>query len=406
MPEKNAWSWQMKPNSQVLFSVMLLVMLSIFCVARFFSLQDQARFGLAFAVSTILPLVYIFLNRFKLRMPTVLLKFSFLWITACILFLSIRVGYDIVISINILLSFFLSIFVINLICSGISRRRLILVIDAYGMTVALFCAVFSLSGFPYSHDYPGIFLSGSILGGCSALFFTYFFFRCLGVFSDGVRTDNAWNFFLLAFIFLALVVMSEHRTGMLFVLLFLTYFFCVRVRSKTVRLLTIVSVGAGVLTIFPMVSSYVLENLFFESQFSGIASINSSGRFNAWEILLSALLRDSTSLMFGLGGSSIEQLLVSANSGVRGVFQVPHNEYLRLAVTGGFPLVLAAVFFISCFGSVRGVDGKVALFQLSIYALLALEAFLSNILFWTFAFVVPWAMMSALTEKYRGSVSV
>ena len=66
----------------------------------------------------------------------------------------------------------------------------------------------------------------------------------------------------MAFIFLALVVMSEHRTGMLFVLLFLAYFFFVRVRSKTVRLLTIVSVGAGVLAIFPMVSSYVLKIYF------------------------------------------------------------------------------------------------------------------------------------------------
>ena len=63
--EKNVRLWQMQTNSQVLFSVALLAMLSIFCVARFFSLQDQVRLLLTFALSTILPLIYIYLNRFK-----------------------------------------------------------------------------------------------------------------------------------------------------------------------------------------------------------------------------------------------------------------------------------------------------------------------------------------------------
>ena len=119
-----------------------------------------------------------FLNRFKC-MPTVLLKFSFLDHSVHTVYLS-----ESVMTLLAQLIFcypFLSIFVINWLQWYFSRR-LILVIDAYGIIVALFCAVFSLSGFPYSHDYPGIFLSGSILGGCSALFYIFFLQVFRGIF--------------------------------------------------------------------------------------------------------------------------------------------------------------------------------------------------------------------------------
>lgn len=320
----------------------------------------------------------------------VLLSWLIFLISGCVGFINTKLNFFQ--TVNSLISVFFIPFVAAVLgakINFISLNKALISAIIMGLSLNFLALLFRFSP---NYDFPGMHLSGSILGGQASLL------ALLSVASYLILRKRL--FLLTAFISSCLLILSYHRTGFIALIasiLILNYeFFRAFFFLKLSRLILFMfSLVIFLLVIYLSLPS-LIKIFFFDGNIS-IESINSSGRMVIWPMLiLDILARDTLSLLIGTGFGSAESFLrfmMPSDSGVL----LPHNEFLRLAYDYGLLGIFSFLFF------------YLVVFQQNIkayskygYAIAIhffLESFFSNSLNWTFSYIFVAVMYASSLKK-------
>lgn len=241
----------------------------------------------------------------------------------------------------------------------------------------------AISGVGELGHFGGLYNSASIFGGHASILALICF----------ILFNKQRNFmYLLFFIaFLILLILSEHRAGIL-ALIICGFYALLSMQGRRIQRLILASISLSLLV---AALPYIIKVIFFDNLIS-FESINTSGRFTVWPYLINEWYSDWQSIIFGGGGGLSQAILIAEFDGINTGIVLPHNEFIRIGVDYG---LLGLIF---CFGLILRSIRHYTEFPTLLSLHFIIECSFSNVLFWQISYLLPMFIFLRKPNTYRG----
>ena len=252
------------------------------------------------------------------------------------------------------------------------------------------------------YDFAGTLATGSVFGGVMSLYAL--------IFASMLRGSKSKTDFFLFIISILLLILSEHRTGMLALAISLSVLFGYSPRrSRSGNGIVLVTLGLIYVFVFALAAYLfppLLSKLFFYDEVA-LENLNTAGRANVWIMLYDEWTKDVLSFLFGGGLGHATKTIATHFPDALEAIAVPHNEWLRLGLDlGMLGIAIYVTFLKKIIGfSLLRIRNPIALaFAVHVFV----EMMFSNAIFWAGSYLfilVIWCAAMAHPVQATGCTS-